>query len=233
MKDLKTNRLNIIDLTEKLPVHKYKTPDELKEITYIVIHTINGVVTPRGLAKYDIGPNHISKTGCPTFTYHYFLRRDGEINQTVNHNIVTWHAGKWNEKSLAVALNYKLDKEWEKKAYAGTAVSDLPPNKNNAPSKEMMDSLYNLLVELCLAENISPINIRGHRELKGTGWTFKKGSKVLRKHCPGMSINLDSVRGLVTINLQIRLKGEGFYKGVLDGSWGKKSAEALAQYSKK
>ena len=56
--------------------------------------------------------------------------------------------------------------------------------------KKAIAKLVTLLHLLCIEECVPPTKIFGHRELKGTGWTLQKGSKRLRKTCPGMSVLL-------------------------------------------
>jgi len=221
---------DVTDLSDTLPVHPTKKPTKQTKINKLVVHMTDGVVTARGLAKYDIGPNHISKTGCPTITYHYLIHQSGDVDKCVNHSIVTWHAGNHNRKSLALALNYKGDNKWEKARSQGVG-TDLPPNSANRPTSTAIERLLDLLHKLCLAELVSPVQIFGHRELKGTGWTLQKGSKRLRKTCPGMAVDLDYIRDSVTKRVQQTLKSEGLYGGRIDGYWGKKSKKAFKVFA--
>jgi len=218
---------NLIDLTDVLPRHRGKPPAIRKKIKRIVLHTTDWEVTPEELAAYDIGPNHISNTGCPTITYSYLVGLDGKIFKTARHEWVTWHVGNWNTGSLGVALVYKTNPEYEKAKVKGKPT---PPLEEGAsPSGLMNDSMIRLLVELCIHETVTPSNIYGHRELKGTGWFNQNGSRRLRKTCPGMAINLDRLRSRVTLALQHRLKDLGVYDGAIDGKFGSKSKGALAE----
>jgi hypothetical protein len=70
----------------------------------------------------------------------------------------------------------------------------------------------------------------GHRELKGTGWTMFKGSKRLRKTCPGIKVDLDKVRRSVARFMQIVLGADGFYTGKVDGLFGPRSKKAFESY---
>lgn len=220
--------IEIEDLTKSLPVHKTKKPSIRKVIKRLVVHTTDWETTPQRLAEYDIGPNHISQTGCPTITYTYLIGRAGEVFKTTNHEVVTWHVGNWNSSSLGIALLYKTDPAFEKAVADGKPRPKVDPR--HLPSKEQMESLEKLLLKLCLDLKIPPTKVMGHRELAGTGHILNsKGSKVLRKTCPGMGIDLDVLRYNVTCKVQAVLKDKRLYEGKIDGDWGPKSKEAFSK----
>jgi N-acetyl-anhydromuramyl-L-alanine amidase AmpD len=221
--------LKFEDLTNVLPVHAIKKPELQSKITKIVVHTTDGVGTPRGFARYAIGPNHISSTGCPTITYHYLIDGSGKAFKTCAHKNITWHAGPHNRESLGIALIYKLDNDWEELAKKGLALPE-PPLPENTPSNPQLHTLLDLLYALCLKEKVQPECVYGHRELSGTGWTLEKGSRKLRKTCPGMSVNLDDLRKQLVRRFQADLKQKGLYLGDIDGKWGPKSREAFSMY---
>jgi len=221
--------LKITDLTDSLPLHPTKEANRQESIKRIVVHTTDWIISELELAKYDINPNHISSTGCPTITYHYTVRQNGEVNYCVPHKKVTWHAGPWNPNSLAVALVYKTDPEEEKYIVKNKH----PSGKDlglNTPTPDALKTLHNLLVYLCLKEAVQPTEIWGHRELKGTGWTLEKGSKSLRKTCPGMTVSLEDFRVKVAWSVQLFLKNKKFYEGKIDGLWGNKSKAAFVAW---
>ena len=217
----------VLDLSNELPVHPTKEIPKRKTVKRFVVHTTDWVVDPEELAQYDVGPNHISNTGCPSITYHYLIGQDGSISKTANHDWVTWHVGNWNGGSLGIALVYKTDPAFEKAAARGKPITLV--NSENRPSGLMLESLTWLLVQLCIHENVSPQKIFGHRELKGTGWFNDKGSKRLRKTCPGMALDMKELRSRVTWKLQETLKDLGEYKGDVDGDFGSMSKSALAR----
>ena len=212
------------DLRDKLARHKYKKPTvrPFSSIHYIVVHCTDMVVTPHSLARYDVGPNHISKTGCPGITYADIIDMDGHIYHCEYYKNVTWHAGKWNKKSVGVALNYKATNKKGKPDFR--------------PSRESLDSLHHLLVSMCLVLKVNPKNIVGHRELKDTGWVWKiskdsgKARKSQLKWCPGQFVDLELIRNKAARMVQIRLKIDGYYKGGIDGIFGPKSIRALEQW---
>ena len=75
-----------------------------------------------------------------------------------------------------------------------------------------------------------PDSVVGHRELKGTGWVLFKGSKKLRKTCPGIHVDLDLLRTNVSKYMQIVLGINDFYHGSIDGIFGPNSNKALTLY---
>jgi hypothetical protein len=57
-----------------------------------------------------------------------------------------------------------------------------------------------------------------------------KGSKRLRKTCPGKKVDLDKVRKNVARFMQIVLGANGLYAGKVDGLFGPKSNKAFQLY---
>lgn len=170
----------MIDLWNVLPVHPTKQYEtrHLKDIERIVVHCtdVEGW-TPQRLNDYDLSPNHISKTGCPTCTYHDYMQIGGVWNHMVDYDVKTWHAGPlWNKSSVAVALEFK-------------------PDQGHNPDESMMNTLIEYLAMSCLFLGISPRMVVGHRELLDTGYIIdKNGHKRLKKTCPGLEIDLDALR---------------------------------------
>jgi hypothetical protein len=210
--------MEIKDLVPTLPIHPKKKVKfrKLSNIKKIVVHTTDWNIEPLELAKYDIGPNHIDSTGCPSITYHYYIGKDGTVARTAAEEWVTWHAAGYNTESVAICLAYKTDPLFESGKIS-------QPGPNNKPTEEMLKALDALLVYLCKRLKVNPKEILGHRELEGTGFTFQKGHKQLRKTCPGMTINLDILRARVFSLLQTEMMWKGFYTGRIDGLWGPKS----------
>lgn len=62
--------------------------------------------TPEACIKYDLGANHISKTGLATATYSFYINGSGNIWQLVSMNIKTAHAGIQNNNSVGVCINH-------------------------------------------------------------------------------------------------------------------------------
>jgi hypothetical protein len=220
----------IIDISRTLPRHPTKKYSLRKksDIKRIVIHTTNWNTTPEVLAKYDITPyfekngvkywNHISRTGCPAITYAEIITNDGRVFKTLPYEEVSWHVGIWNKSSLGVALMYECTNELGDDIFG--------------PSEEALKSLYRRVGNLCLELGLPPTekHVVGHRELWGTGWFWSKGSKTLRKTCPGLKVDLDDVRDRVCKYVQLILKTKDLYRGKVDGSWGPMSQAAFGKW---
>jgi len=214
------------DLRDSLPVHPTKKPTvrNLSTLNIIVVHTTDWDTNVVTLTKYDIGPNHISSTGCPGCTYHDVIMKDGTRQHCVPYKHTTWHAGKWNKKSIAVALMYRCSQPGK---------PDLPP------TNDQIESLKQLLVSQCLVMKIFPLNIKGHRELEFTGFIWKytkdgKATKSLIKTCPGMSVDMDKLRKDVIVRIQTKMKLDGYYlNGKIDGLWGSRSEAAMMDWKPK
>ncbi len=187
-------------------------------ITKIILHcTGTGEPNLMPLARYDVTPrpdHHISPLGCPGFTYHYYINKTGTVYHTSDLENITWHVGNHNNNSIGVCMKYKS--------------KDNP----NPPPEEQLEPMYSLLTHLCLDLGIDPDNIKGHRELWGTGYIVVNGAKKLRKICPGMLVSMSKVRYIVSMTVQKVLAGLGLYEAKIDGSFGPLSEKALAAYKK-
>jgi hypothetical protein len=133
------------------------------------------------VARYHVGPNHISPDGCPTIGYAYFVEPDGLMYACLSHDVRAWHVGPWNERSIGVCLAYD----------AGPAA---PPERQLVAAAELCAMLAG---ELHLVAD----RVLGHRELEGTGYTVENGNVVLRKECPGLAIDMDRFRRMVAAAL--------------------------------
>lgn len=216
-----------IDLVASLPRHPTKRYDlrSVTEISKVVVHTTDWDTTPEKLAEYDVTPyfivngkkiyNHISKTGCPGITYHEGISKSGQLVQTLGWEEISWHAGNHNNSSLGIALYYKSQK-------SGVDVY--------APTLKQMQTLWCRCGHICLSLDLRPSAVVGHRELSGTGWFWEKGSKRLRKTCPGLLVNMDEVRLNVAKYMQCLLKMKGYYDGEIDGDFGPLSQAAQDEW---
>jgi hypothetical protein len=141
-------------------------------------------------AEYDVNPNHISRQGCPTITYAYFVNADGLVQKCLSRTIVSWHVGDWNFRSLGVAL-----------AYRASGNPEPPPNVQ-------LEAASDLFARVCLGLGLEPLaNVRGHRELFGTGYILdSRGQPLYRKSCPGWKVDLEEFRQETARRLE-RIKG--------------------------
>jgi N-acetyl-anhydromuramyl-L-alanine amidase AmpD len=215
--------MELRDVRNELPLNpnprrRYRRR-RLKKINKLVLHcTGTGEPNLLPLARYDVTPrpdHHISKKGCPGFTYHYYISKDGTTFFTSDLENITWHAGKHNKNSVGICMKYKS--------------KDNP----SPPPDAQLQAAYKILTHLCLELGIDPDRIRGHRELWGTGYKIKNGVKKLRKTCPGMLVNMDKTRYIVSMAVQKVLAQLGYYRGKIDGDFGSLSEAALAQYRKR
>jgi len=134
-------------------------------------------------------------------TYHDYIQSPTgkpehlEIFHCVPYEYITWHAAIYNRRSIAVAIEYD-------------------PKEDLQPEWRLMKLLTDHLKNLCIDFGLHPNRIRGHRELRGTGFWWIRGHKVLRKTCPGMKVKMGGVRKSVTLKIQESLGVEA------DGIWG-------------
>lgn len=128
-------------------------------------------------ARYHTGPNHISDQGCPTIAYAYLIEPDGLLYRCLSHNVRSWHAGPWNERSIGVCMAYDA--------------GDVPP-----PDRQLAAAAH---VCAALARNLglSAERVMGHRELEGTGYVVENGQRIQRKECPGRAVDMEAFRRAV------------------------------------
>ncbi len=198
------------------PKLRYKRR-KLGKITNLIVHCDDWDTDIMTIAKYDVTPNpnhHISRAGCPGCTYHYFIEKDGMILQCMDLEDITWHAGDFNGISAGICIRYRAT------------------NNPNPPPDAQLLALQKLLAKLCLDLCIDPDEIKGHRELPGTGYQIINGKKKLRKTCPGMLVSLSKIRYIVSMSIQQVLKGLGLYSGTIDGDFGPLSENALKRHCK-
>ncbi len=214
--------MKFTDLTVCLPCHPIKKPNKrkLSDIKRIVLHCTDWVVTPEKLTEYDLGPNHISSTGCPSPTYSWMIDKEGTIFKMVDETVITWHVGTWNPSSVGVALSYRTDPAFE-------SDKNLKPAPDRVPTLAMMQNCIELLVQLCIDLKVPPTEVVGHRELPGTGFSWVKDHKVLRKTCPGRAIDMDNLRKDIFKKLQEIMREKNLYLGAIDGIWGPRSVRGF------
>tara|TARA_Y100000310_G_scaffold345057_1_gene461463 strand:+ start:1551 stop:2114 length:564 start_codon:yes stop_codon:yes gene_type:complete len=169
---------------------------------------------PNKTARYHCTPsptNHISKKGAPGLCYHDFITKNGTIFHCNDYNEITWHTKGQNGKGIGVTL-----------AFRGQT--------GELPVAPQFQALIPHLAKLCLLFKVLPRNVKGHREASGMA-IFGKGPVRYKKKCPGMGVDMNVVRHLVTIRLQQLLKDHGYYRGIIDGAFGKNSRAALQAFS--
>lgn len=236
---MNNKKMKPIDLTKNLARHsdkRYKVRKNESAIKKIVVHTTDRNWTIDQLVEYDVegsltylepitqklitDTNRISKGGLPAITYHDVIMPNGLIYHTLPYREISWHAGGYNNTSIAVALMYRCTDPTTKQPEYG-------------PPEVMIKSLQCHCGDLCLKFGLTPDKVVGHRELKGTGWIPGKfGSKRLRKTCPGPLVNLDELRLNISKYIQVKLQMTGEYTGDIDGQFGDRSIAAFKRYKK-
>jgi hypothetical protein len=170
----------ILDIRKDLPVHATRKWERrsLTDILYITLHHQAGTGPIENVARYHIGPNHISKKGCPGFCYHYHIAFDGTISWTNDLETITWSSGNVksyrfpsriqlkkgasaNEQSIAIMLQGDFDGE----GYKGY---------NGDPESAQMEAVLRLRFYLLSHLNLAPEMLLGH-------------CHVNKRNCPGFT----------------------------------------------
>lgn len=100
--------MNAIDDLEWHPTRKWDIR-KIDKVDTVVLHTSDTYATLEQINHYDIGPNHISKKGCPHFTYHFHITYpNGMIYQANRLTDIVWHAKGANTRGIGIALQGKF-----------------------------------------------------------------------------------------------------------------------------
>lgn len=162
--------LKINDVRKKLPHHPTKTWSvrEEREVYLVIVHQSlvrcppeKGFKNLKSISTYLSNPkgNHISKTGCPGFCYHYAIDRDGKIYYCNEEKFVTWHCKGKNRKSVGICVLGNFSGP----SYKG----------KQKPSDAQLESLKNLLDYLKVEKRL--YKVYGHHD-----WG--------KENCPGTVI---------------------------------------------
>lgn len=197
-------------IVEDLPRHATKRfAKRSDEPLGVAVHCTDMIASPEAIAKYDISlGNHIDPSGMPAISYHVFVDQDGSIYQTLDFDEVSWHAKGWNQALVSCVINYRAS------------------GNPNPPPQVQMDALVEAIARICLYLGFAPIEgrILGHRELEGTGFKMVNGKKTLLKECPGMKVDLTTLRLDVCRAVQKMLGVED------DGLWGPITQKAFNDF---
>lgn len=122
---------------------------------------------PEACINYDLQPNHISRKGCPTATYHLYVEQDGDISQLVSFYIKTMNCSGQNQDSIAICINHGGEKD-------------------DVVEKEQYDSLINAIcyvfdfMDWSYSENSVDDRLKFHNQYSN-------------KLCPGINLKRDNV----------------------------------------
>ena len=181
----------------------------VKPIKRIVFHCTDS----EGWSPERLSTFFVDERGFSICAYHYYVTKD-KIYHMVGESVFTPHAAPFNSDSVAFSIDYFASRDERLRII---------------PQKELMKNAIRTAAYLCLKHKVLPVKgaLVGHRELPGTG--FFKGQNdipILRKTCPGLTIDLDIFRYAVAKLCQQAL-------GIVsDGIVGPKTKEAFAQLPK-
>jgi N-acetylmuramoyl-L-alanine amidase len=168
----------IHDISAVLPSRPDRQLRESSSIDTIVLHcTAMPDWNVWRTARYHTGPNHISAEGCPTIAYAYFVEPDGLTYRCLPHEVRSWHAGPWNERSIGVCMAYE--------------------GGGSRPPAQQLTAAARVCAMLAIDLGLSPDRVVGHRELEGTGYVIANGERIERKECPGKAVDMDAFRRVV------------------------------------
>ena len=127
----------------KHPTKRYAFRDT-STIDRIVVHQTAGEDQGKFTA-YNIANDHVNNNDWAGIGYHYLITDGGNIYQTNEDNIISYHASGWNSRSIGVAItgNHTLGQSIDSKKY---------------------NALVYLLAKLCNKYNLSVDQIVGHNE---------------------------------------------------------------------
>ena len=220
--------LGLEDMRGKLPTHSTKrwssrNPANLRGVCYH--QSLDDSNSVEGLAKYHVGPNHISNEGLPGISYTMVVDREGAVylaNHVEDKTLSQGDAGRpgdENEEFLAVCFLGNFSGP----GYAGT---------QSVTNKQLMAAQG-------LWQRIKKIWSFYNNQLFGH-YDFGKPA------CPGYSlqrliedVHLDEdwpVSSTYKLNTtdgkQQALKALGYYAGKIDGIWGPACRRGLAEFQK-
>lgn len=98
----------IVDMRGKLPMHPTRSFNRRSrgDIEQIVVHHSAGSEseTVESVNNYHIGPNHVCSTGCPGILYTLMVDRQGVLYLLHDLEVITFHVGGQNTKSLGICV---------------------------------------------------------------------------------------------------------------------------------
>ena len=236
--------MKFIDARELLARHESKRfrSRSLVQIRGGVFHQTAGGDDPYATARYHVGPNHVSQTGCPALLYTFYVRQDGEIYFANDLEAVTWSQGgkgspvpgtDANTNFLAIVLGGAFDGDgWNGKAPGPTylqlhAALCLWGHLTGAElHPDLPSDLYDVLP--CRVEALYGHHNFGKPACPGEVMTSVVES--VRSYLPASSsTSLDSDKdwqeALVEVGYDIGSWGA-------DGVWGNASRQALADFQR-
>lgn len=204
--------MQILNHIKTLPWHATRRwqSRSLDKIDKIIIHQELGESNIEGVNAYHIGPNHISKEGCPHFCYHYGIEKDGTIKQANELSSVTWHTTGQNTVSVGIMLvgnfngtGYNMGKE--------------------GPTPEQLASLEELVKFLKESLDLSNQDVFGHYHFGKPacpGYKVSEWIETLRSRVDDNENSSEAINNMTLMEYQARLQILGYYSGKVDGIMG-------------
>jgi len=184
------------------------------KIKRIVFHCTDA----NGWTPFQLNDFFLNERRFPTCGYHYYVMRD-RVYYMVSENVVSYHASGYNSDSISFSIDYNATFE----------------DRLNIPiDGTILSQATKMACYLCFRHHLLPDAIKGHRELKGTGFIFvlknDRPSPALVKTCPGLRINLDDFRLMVAKEIQMTLNELNNANLVVDGIIGPVTKKAFEDF---
>lgn len=193
------SNLTIVDVRDQMPNYEvYRDWQRPGAILGIAVHHSatadreTGMPTGDALTFFNY---HVHGRGWAHGGYNYVIGADGLIEYALDEEIAAYHAGfkdpgdsyglehgqYWNNHYLAVCLAgwFSNGRSWRDEE----GVIHPIPDQHVSPSPAQMKSVLGLLRHLTAKYNITPENVRGHRELGGS-----------HTQCPGLNLDPATLR---------------------------------------
>jgi len=180
-----------------------------------------------GIARYHVGPNHISSTGCPGICYPRAITGDGVIHQLHDLDVATWSQG-WRRRPGD-----------ENADYLGVLImgffkSPTYPHEGEPTLAQLRTvlNLWDACRDVWTTWRTGPA-IMGHFDLGKPacpGTTLETLIRALRANQPAAAVpgvDLNTTKGR-----QRFLADAGHYRGQIDGIWGHRSKQALIDFQR-
>lgn len=216
----------VIDYRRSLPRHDVRTwrKRQLSDLRGLVWHQSLSSASAAAVARYHVGPNHISQSGLPAISYTFFVDRAGDVLLCNDLEDITYSQGDRtkpgdeNRIYLAACFGGNFD----------------APGYDGSDYVQPKQMLAGLKLWLACQETFGWTDdcLHGH-------YHFGKAA------CPGttLAILIEEIRAVAALaskrydldtfeGRQGALQLLGHYTGIVDGIWGMRSREALIAYQR-
>ena len=194
---------------------KHRDPYALRGM---VLHqSLEEVGGAEGVARYHVGPNHISESGLPGISYTLFIEKSGRVALVNDLEDKTYSQGYLDP-----------DRVDENAAYMGVCVGGNFSGPgyvgSQEPTPEQLSSVHVLWTFCRRLWGWNGSNLFGHYHL---GKPACPGNKLMEYIESQRPISFATV-----VERQRALMKTGHYRGRLDSIWGRKSKAALVEFQR-